>query len=160
MHLHADAALTRTMLPREWATRYQKHCRDERDSAAERATLDATLGPDGQWLLVRLVAKDTPSTLRDLPACALLQTVWDRQVVVDGDTVQWRTPGTAVDTPPLLTPYDPEARWSEKRGRGWVSYKLQATETDDADQPHLITDSAVTPGVADDCTALTAIAER
>lgn len=158
--LAADADWLRATIPTDWVVRYQKHCRDERHSDAERAALDATLGADVQWLLARLAAAETPSMLRDLPTCALLQTVWDRHFVLDGDTVQWRTPGTATDAPPLETPYDPEARWSQKRNKGWVGYKLQVTETDDANQPHLITDIAVTPSSADDRTALASIAER
>ena len=28
----------------------------------------------------------------------------------------------------IQTPYDVEARWSEKHGAGWTGYKLQVTE--------------------------------
>ncbi len=60
----------------------------------------------------------------------------------------------------IETPYDDEARWSEKRGKGWVGYKLQLTETNDEDQPHLITDIAVTPATHYDSTVLPDIRER
>ena len=39
----------------------------------------------------------------------------------------------------IASPYDPDARYSTKRGIAWVGYKVHLTETCDEDQPHLIT---------------------
>jgi len=60
----------------------------------------------------------------------------------------------------IETPYDPDARWSTKRSSDWVGYKLQVTETDDEECPHLITDIAVTAAAASDMRAIAAIRER
>jgi hypothetical protein len=49
---------------------------------------------------------------------------------------------------------------TETGGQGWVGCKLQATETDDDDMPHLLTDIAVTGSVETDYEALEAIQER
>ena len=37
----------------------------------------------------------------------------------------------------LASPYDSEARYTQKRETGWVGYKVHFTETCDADTPHL-----------------------
>jgi len=39
----------------------------------------------------------------------------------------------------IHSPYDPEARFSQKRQTEWFGYKVHMTETCDEDQPHLIT---------------------
>jgi len=158
--LDVDADWLRTVIPVEWAERYRHHCRDERHSDAERATLAGLIGDDGQRLLDLVDAADAPTDLHDLPSVGVLRTVWQQHFErVDG-TLQFRTPGSYKGADRIQTPYDPEARWCKKRDHGWIGYKLQVSETDDADQPHLITDIAVTSSLADDRTALTAIAER
>jgi len=74
--------------------------------------------------------------------------------------MQFRPTGGSGGGERIETPYDPEARWSEKRSDGWVGYKLHVTETEDAELPHLMTDSAVTPSTQYDGTALPAIRKR
>jgi len=150
----------RATIPAEWVKRYRKHCRDERQSDAERAALTLVIGDDGQWLLDRLHAADTPEELKDLYMVGILRTVWEQHFErVDG-TLQFRKPGEYDGKERIQTPYDLEARWSEKGGTGWIGYKLQVTETDDDDHPHLITDIAVTPSIEDDRSALPEIQER
>jgi transposase len=158
--LDAAADWLRSVIPAGWAARYHKHCRDERKSDAERAALARVIGDDGQWLLDHLDADEALADLRDLPAVTLLRTVWSRHFEVVDGTLQFGKPGSYTGADRIQTPYDPEARWSAKRSTGWIGYKLQVSETDDADHPHLITDIAVTPRLEDDRTALTAIATR
>ena len=52
------------------------------------------------------------------------------------------------------SPYDPEARYSSKRGHSWIGYKVHLTETCEDDQVHLLTHVQTTPApVADvECT--------
>jgi len=158
--LDADAAWLRAVIPAEWAKRYQHHCRSERKSDDERAILTHIIGDDGQQLLDLLDAADAPTDLKELQHVGLLRTIWHQQFErVDG-SMQFRPKGGLGGGDRIETPYDPEARWSEKRGHGWVGYKLQVTETEDADQPHLITDIAVTPATQYDGTALPDIRER
>jgi transposase len=158
--LDADADWLRAVMPAEWAERYRRHCRDERQSDAERATLTGLIGDDGQRLLDLLTAADAPPDLQELPSVGVLRTVWQQQFEPIDGHMQFHPKGGIGGGARIETPYDPEARWSKKRDQGWIGYKLQVTETDDADQPHLITDIAVTPSVADDRTALAAIAAR
>ena len=158
--LDADADWLRAVIPVEWAERYRHHCRDERHSDTERATLSGLIGDDGQRLLTLLDAADAPPDLKELPSIGVLRSVWQEHFELRDGTWQFRTPGSYKGSERIQTPYDPEARWSAKRGNGWVGYKLQVTETDDAELPHLLTDIAVTSSLEDDRTALTAIAER
>ncbi|MFL5804700.1 MAG: transposase [Roseiflexaceae bacterium] len=158
--LKADADWLRSVLPPEWATRYRYHCRAERQSDDERATLTLIIGDDGQWLLSRLDADDAPDDLKDRYVVSILRTVWEQHFEQRDGTMQFRKPGDYDGKERIQTPYDVEARWSEKHGTGWTGYKLQVTETEDAEMPHLITDIAVTPSIEDDRTALPEIQER
>jgi transposase len=158
--LDVDADWLRAVIPAEWVKRYRYHCRDERHSDEERATLTGLIGDDGQRLLVLLAAADAPADLKDVPSIGVLRSVWQQHFELVDGTMQFRKPGSYTGSDRIQTPYDPEARWSAKRGNGWVGYKLQVSETDDAELPHLITDIAVTSSLEDDRTALTAIAER
>jgi transposase len=158
--LKADAEWLRAAIPADWATRYRHHCRTERHSDEERAFLTGVIGDDGQHLLDLVDAAEAPAALKELHMLSVLRTIWQQQFeTVDGH-VQFRPKGGIGGGARIETPYDDQARWSEKRGAGWVGYKLQVTETDDADTPHLITDIAVTPATQYDTTALPDIRER
>jgi transposase len=158
--LKADADWVWSVLPAEWATRYGKHCRDERQSDEERAALSLVIGDDGQRLLDYLDAADAPDELKDLAMVGVLRSVWEQHFEQVEGRLLFRKPGAYDGKERIQTPYDVEARWSEKRGKGWIGYKLQVSETDDADLPHLLTDIAVTTSVDDDRAALAPIAER
>lgn len=158
--LKADTEWLRTAIPAEWAERYRHHCRAERQSDDERAMLTNLIGDDGQHLLDLLDGDDTPDGLKEVHQVSVLRTIWQQQFeLVDGHT-QFRSNHGVGGGERIETPYDDEARWSEKRGKGWVGYKLQRTETDDEDKPHLITDIAVTPSTQYDSTVLPDIRER
>jgi transposase len=158
--LAADAQWVRTSVPPTWEDSYGQPCMHEQLTQAERDALAERVGPDGQWLLERLQAEGTPECLRDLPAVKVLASVWQQQfTLVDGACVA-QEPGAYDGKTQIQTPHDPEARYSAKRGTAWVGYKVQATETDDAELPHLLTDIAVTSSVETDYEALEAIQKR
>ncbi len=52
----------------------------------------------------------------------------------------------------VCSPYDPEARYSNKRDVSWVGYKVQVTETCDpaCEGPHVITNVETTPATTPD----------
>jgi hypothetical protein len=60
----------------------------------------------------------------------------------------------------IESPHEPEARFSAKRGKSWLGYKVQVTETCDADAPHLIVDIEATAALANDAPQLPAIQQR
>jgi len=60
----------------------------------------------------------------------------------------------AKDLPPstllICTPYEAEARYSQKRGMFWTGYKVHVTQSCDDDGPHLVTDVQTTPAPVSD----------
>jgi transposase len=58
---------------------------------------------------------------------------------LDQGRLRWRTND---ETPPagqyISSPYDHDARSSQRRGLTWIGYKVHLTERCDADLPHLI----------------------
>jgi transposase len=155
-----DESWTRTTVPSTWDEIYGERCVREKLSAAERDALARRVGPDGQWLLERVQAASTPAHLRELAAVKVLATMWEQQFeIVEGELIAQES-GTYEGKTRLITPHDPEARYSKKRGKGWVGYKLQATETADEGMPHLITDIAITSSVETDYRALEGVQER
>jgi transposase len=111
-------------------------------------------------LLERLQADTTPPALRALPAVEVLATVWQQQFETVAGELVFRERGSYDGRTYIVTPHDPEARYSKKGKQRWVGDKLQVTETDDEDMPHLITDIAITSSVETDYEALEAIQDR
>ena len=60
----------------------------------------------------------------------------------------------------IESPHEPEARLCTKRGQHWIGYKLQVTETCDAEAPHLIVDLEPTTALENDAPQLPAIQAR
>ena len=158
--LGVDAVWTRATAPPEWETVYGERCVAERLSEAQRQDLTRRVGSDGLWLLERLQAPSTPPALRDLEEVRLLATVWAQQFELVEGQVVYQEQGSYDGKTQIQTPYDPEARYSKKGQQEWIGDKLQVTETDDEDCPHLITDVAVTSSVETDHEALNGIQQR
>lgn len=129
----------------------------------------ARIGQDGQWLVDRLEASDTPPSLQTLPEVATLRTVWAQQFHIEPlsdqppgmrpTQLELREHPASAGAETICTPHDPEARYSEKRGRDWQGYKLHVTETADDDTPRLITDVRTTLATAADFDQVTPIQE-
>jgi transposase len=98
--------------------------------------------------------------LRELHEVQVLKTVWSQQFEVVEGKIVYRAAGPYDGTAQIQTPHDPEARYSKKRNQAWIGDKLQVTETDDEDYPHLITDIATTSSVKADSTELKEIQAR
>lgn len=90
----------------------------------------------------------------------VLRTVWIQQftrTITHGvEDADWRG---AKDLPPgralIASPYDPEARYSHKRGSTWTGYKVHLSEgCTDTERPHLITHVVTTPATANDATVV------
>jgi transposase len=84
--------------------------------------------------------------------------VWVQQYDHDHGEVRWRDhknfPPSALM---IASPYDLEARYSEKRGHHWRGYKVHLTETCDTQAPHVITHVETTPATDQDVTAVETI---
>src|SRR5262249_27240487 len=57
----------------------------------------------------------------------------------------------------IASPYDPESRYSDKRGHHWRGYKVHLSATCDDAMPSLITHGATTVATKQDVTAVDAI---
>jgi len=98
-------------------------------------------------LLERVAGHSKSSELLLLEQVKTLRRVFEQyfEVTPEGASViRAKTPkGEGKDR--VVTPHEVEARWSEKRGKEWVGYKLQVTET--ADRPTIGADGTVQPAV-------------
>jgi len=129
-------------VPVDWFDRYGRRIENYRLPRAEqeRTAYFEQTGQDGVLLLDAVHGPGSPPWLRELPQVRGLQSCWDQQYVMDGGRLRARTPK---EMPPsherLESPYDPDARYSIKRGCEWSGYKIHLTEVCDSDVPHLIT---------------------
>ncbi len=103
-------------------------------SEAKRKELARQYGRDGCHLLEAVRAPGAPGWLRELPAVEALRQVWVQQYTRGEDgTVIRREAGLELGLPPgrsrIVSPYDLQARYSEKRGKDWHGYKIHLTET-------------------------------
>lgn len=136
-----------------WGERYDRPLESRRlpKSEKQRTALALTIGRDGVQLLAALYAPEAPPWLREIPAVQTLRQVWVEQFYHEGNTLRLRR---AEDLPPagqrVNSPYDPEARYAQKRDTVWIGYKVHFTETCDPELPPLITDVQTTPASVHD----------
>jgi hypothetical protein len=99
-----------------------------------------------------------PERVPQLSEVAVLRTVLHQQFPggSGGPPATRRPTGGEI----IESPHEPEARYGTKRGKGWIGYKVQVTETCDTDQPHLIVDVEPTRAVANDSPELPKIQAR
>jgi transposase len=154
----------------EWFERYGRPFTDWRlpRGEAKRTALATQIGEDGAALLAALASEETPAALQELPEVATLRQVWEQQYrhepaspTSPGARLRFRTERELPPSPERIqSPYDPDARYGEKRSTQWVGYKVHLTETCEPDTPLLITavqtsapltlDSAVLPAIHQD----------
>ena len=141
---HADA---------QWADRYGRRFEEWRLPKGEgpRKALGEAIGADGHHLLAAIYDPAAPSWLRRLPAVQTLRRAWVHQFYVEGERVAWRD---RAELPPaglrFDSPYDPDARYGNKRSTTWSGYKAHLTETCEADRPHLVVHVETTPAPVSD----------
>lgn len=132
-------------VPSAWYARYGHRFEQYRlpKSQAEQTTLAEEIGADGLWLLDSLYQAPEVTSQLSLAArhaLAVLRQVWLQQYQVEAAVVRWRTAG---NLPPashlLVTPYDPDARFGQKRHFTWVGYRTHLTESCEATEPHWVT---------------------
>jgi transposase len=142
-------------------------------SDAARKKLAVQYGKDGYHLLDAARAPGAPPWLRELPAVEALRLIWIQQYyrVIDeqGEKVV-RREASEHGVPPgrarIVSPYDLDARYSEKHGKSWLGYKAHFSETcsEAADDdpvtglppaPNLITGAATTHAAVPDAAMTT-----
>jgi transposase len=103
---------------------------------AGRQKLAVQIGRDGYQLLKAVADRRAPAWLREIPAVEVLRQVWIQQYTLSesGRAVIWRDAelhGLPPGRTRIISPYDIDARYSEKRGTSWDGYKVHVTETCD-----------------------------
>src|SRR3954469_2182970 len=103
---------------------------------AGRQKLAVQVGRDGYRLLKAVADRRAPAWLREIPAVDVLRQVWIQQYTLSesGRAVIWRDAeqhGLPPGRTRIISPYDIDARYSEKRGTSWDGYKVHVTETCD-----------------------------
>lgn len=141
-----------------WYDRYGQLLTEFRlpQKAEEREQLAVQIGWDGLTLLEAVAqGSSAPQGVRNLPEVQTLRHIWIQQFVLIDDMLRMRT---KEEMPPaarlIQSPFDLEARYSSKRSRMWVGYKVHLTETCDDDNPHLITNIHTTTATLQDFDAL------
>jgi transposase len=122
-------------------------------------------GEDGFWLLDRL-ADSGPDDAQNLSEIETLKKVWEQTFTRSKDAgadgggkVRQEKKGRGKNR--ITSPHEPEARWSEKRGKSWTGYKLQVTETVDTEAGcTFLTDVRVTPATTHDSEVTTEIQDQ
>lgn len=129
-------------VPSVWFERYGRAVDEYRlpKGVEARKVYAETIGTDGVQLLEALWSDTAPMALRQISAVEILRQTWVHQFYVDNEQVRLRA---AKELPPagerLDSPYDPDARYGNKRSMTWTGYKVHLTETCDENQVHLIT---------------------
>lgn len=136
-------------VPVEWFDRYRRAIEEYHlpKGIAPRQEYAEIIGADGMQLLEAVWSDSTPLELRALPALEILRQTWVNQYQLEEGIVKLRT---AKNIPPagqrIDSPYDPDARFGNKRSTTWTGYKVHWTETCDDEQVHLITHVTTTHG--------------
>jgi transposase len=108
------------------------------EGKAARAELAAQYARDGYHLAEQAYAAGAPAAARELPAVRALRQILLQQFIVrEGpggeQEVTWREDDGESGLPPgrtrIVSPYDLDARYGEKRGESWLGCKAHFDET-------------------------------
>lgn len=124
-------------------------------------------GRDGFWLLDQIEAS-APEGIAELSEIETLRRVLEQSFTRSkptggegGQNVRLRSSKRGEGKHRVVSPHEKEARWSQKRGQSWIGYKLQVTETTEAEAGStFLTDVRVTPATTHDSEVVTAIQEQ
>jgi transposase len=147
------------LCPGIWGERYGIRLNEWHlpEKEAARLALAVQAGNDGQLLLSWLWASTQPyEWLKNLPAVTAMRLIWLQQFCDSDGKLKWRSDDDGI--PPasiyIRSPYELEARYSEKRGQGWLGYKVHLTESCEEDSPRIITQVTTTQATTTDLAAL------
>ena len=149
-----------TRLDASWAARYDSPFTRGRLPTSEtaRQTLAEAIGQDGVTLLAAIDAPEAPAVLATLEAVQTLRRIWDQQYDQQDDgphlrAVEELAPAAELD----CSPYEPDARYSDRRALSFVGYLLHLTETCEPDLPSLVLSAQTPPATTPDCVVLPVI---
>jgi transposase len=140
--------------PPEWFERYSRRCEQSRlpHGKAAREEFATEVADDGFQLLELL--KEQQSDLLKLEKVEILSQLW-QQHFTRGETGEmcWREGAEACKAADSIeSPYDSEAKFSQKDLTRWTGYKVHLSETCDDCLPRLITNVHTTLATVQDVT--------
>jgi len=147
----------RGVAPTDWQQRYDQRAEQTRLPHGEKARQEfaRAVGQDGE-LLLKWIAEQRPD-LNERASVQTLRKMWGRHFArSETGPLLWRKDA---DLPRAATaiesPYDTDARHSDKHGLSWTGYKVHLTETCDPGLPRLVTHVHTTAATTQDvsCTA-------
>jgi len=148
----ADPDWLRAFVSAEWFERYSHRVEEYRlpKSKTARDTYLLTVGEDG-FALLDAINHTVSEKLKELDKVKTLKAVWERHYERKEKRVRWReSQELSRAAYSIESPYDPEARYSTKRGKEWVGYKVHVTESCAGNKPRLIVGVLTTPATQQD----------
>jgi transposase len=122
----ADPEWLRSVAPAEWHERYSQRIEESRLPRGDKARQEFAqkVGEDGFALLSLLDEIAAPAPVKDLPVVETLRQVWERHYErTEAGQVLWRAgPDLSRAAGAIESPYDPEARHSNKHSLSWTGY--------------------------------------
>lgn len=144
----------RSIAPEEWYVRYGRRIEDSRlpQKKTDREAYLMQVGDDGFRLLDAL--ESGPQIAKVLEKVAYLREIWSMHYVRKKPPNRSKKQVYGVrlkvgdERPPISTkpqsPYDPQARYGNKRTKKWVGYKVHLSESCDEDAPRILTHTMTT----------------
>lgn len=136
-----------------WYERYVSRVENYRlpKSERKRQAYGKAVGEDGYKLLDAIEQHPNSERLLALPQVAILIQVWERHYERKGKRIKYRDDkDLAPAAGAIESPYETEARFSDKRGLEWVGYKAHYTESCNDKTPNLIVNILTTPATTQD----------
>lgn len=158
--LQVNRTWAEQIVPPSWEDLYGERFVMQRHRKEEWAEYDKHVGEDGNWFLALVEGESAPAELKNLSEIQVLKTVWAQQFREAEGKIMYQTGTTYDGHTQIQTPHDPEARYSRKRIQEWIGGKVQVTETEDEEYPHIITDIVATCSSQTDYEALAGIQDR
>ena len=120
-------------------------------SKTARDSYAKTVGKDGYRLMDANETSTLSVELTALSKVEILKKLWERHYERKGNQVRWREKGELSKAAQSIeSPYDPDARFSTKRGKDWVGYKAHFTESCNEESPNIIVNVFTTAATEQD----------
>ena len=142
-----------SVITEDWFDRYVHRFELQRFPKGKQAqeALLRSVGEDGWKLLDALKRKDTPKGLKEMEEVLLLETVWSQHYEEKEGKVNWRDGPAQKNANRVVSPYDEEARESQKRETKWLGYKVHLVKTcNEMEKVHLVTHVETTAATVPD----------
>lgn len=150
-------------LDQSWAERYGNPFTRGRlpKTDAAREALATAIGQDGVALLGAIDAPNAPPALVGLEAVATLRRIWSQQYEQGEAGPRLRsTTDLAAAADLECSPYDADARYSQRHDMSWIGYLAHLTETCEPDLPALVVQVETTLATTPDCLTLPVIQDN